>query len=263
MRELVPELESVRLAVIGGTGLNRLAGLESLEEHVLETPFGPPSHAVVEGRLGGENCLFLARHGVPHHIPPDRINYRANLWALRALGADAILGINAVGGIRADLAPGRLVVPDQLVDYTWGREHTFFDGEDASGELSGLEHIDFTEPYDRALRQLLLQCAADLGLPCADTGTYGVTQGPRLETAAEIRRLERDGCDLVGMTGMPEAALARELGLRYASLCIVVNPAAGLGQEPITLASMQSALEAGSRQVEQLLSALLKAMDPR
>lgn len=247
-----------RLAVIGGTGLNRLAGLEILAEHAVETPFGSPSHSIVEGRHGGHACLFLARHGVPHHIPPHCINYRANLWALRELGADAVLGVNAVGGIGAGLVPGRLVVPDQLIDYTWGREHTYFDGVDDSGELAGLEHIDFTEPYEPALRGRLLRAAQGLALDCATTGTYGVTQGPRLETAAEIRRLERDGCDVVGMTGLPEAALAAELGLPYASLCMVVNPAAGLGDGPITLESMQVALEQGSRQFEALLSALLK-----
>jgi 5'-methylthioinosine phosphorylase len=246
------------MAVIGGTGLNQLAGLDIVEEHSLDTPFGPPSHPVVEGRYAGRTCLFLARHGVPHRIPPHRINYRANIWALRELGAEAILGINAVGGIDADLVPGYLAVPDQLVDYTWGREHTFYDGDDASGELAALEHIDFTEPYSAALRQRLLQCAEELELPCAPLGTYGVTQGPRLETAAEVRRLREDGCDLVGMTGLPEAALAAELGIPYASLCIVVNPAAGLGEYPITLESMQAVLEQGSRQVEQLLSAFLQ-----
>lgn len=246
-----------RLAVIGGTGLNRLDGLEILDEHAVDTPFGPPSHSIVEGRHGGYTCLFLARHGVPHHIPPHCINYRANLWALRELGSDAVLGVNAVGGIGAALDPGRLVVPDQLIDYTWGRAHTYFDGANDSGELSGLEHIDFTAPYHPALRERLLRAAQRLDLACANTGTYGVTQGPRLETAAEIRRLARDGCDVVGMTGMPEAALAAELGMPYASLCIVVNPAAGLGDAPITLESMQAALEEGGRQFEALLSALL------
>lgn len=255
MRDAVPE----RLAVVGGTGLNRLAGLERVREHRLDTPFGEPSHAVVEGRYAGRTCLFLARHGVPHRIPPHRINYRANIWALRQLEADAILGVNAVGGIGRDMPPGRLVVPDQLVDYTWGREHSFYDGDDASGELAELEHIDFTEPYDAGLRARLLGCADAIGLSCARGGTYGVTQGPRLETAAEIRRLARDGCDLVGMTGLPEAALAAELGLPYASLCIVVNAAAGLGDAPITLESMQAVLEQGSRQVEDLLSAFLQA----
>ncbi len=248
-----------KMAVIGGTGLNQLGGLEVLAEHALDTPFGAPSHPVLEGRYGGRTCLFLARHGVPHLIPPHRINYRANLWALRELGADAVLGINAVGGIDEDLVPGCLVVPDQLVDYTWGREHTFFDGENASGELAELEHIDFTDPYSAILRQRLLRCAEQLEIPCAPLGTYGVTQGPRLETAAEVRRLREDGCDLVGMTGLPEAALAAELRLPYASLCIVVNPAAGLGEYPITLESMQAVLERGSGQVEQLLSAFLQA----
>jgi 5'-deoxy-5'-methylthioadenosine phosphorylase len=241
------------LAVIGGTGLNRLENLEVVTEHRLETPFGAPSHPVLEGRLGGTACLFLARHGVPHHIAPHRINYRANIWALRELGAREVLGVNAVGGIRASAQTGCLLVPDQLVDYTWGRAHSFCDGE--AGELA---HIDFTEPYCSGLRDRLLRALTETATRHERTGTYAVTQGPRLETAAEIRRLARDGCHVVGMTGLPEAALAAELGLAYASLCIVVNPAAGLSDEPITLESMQAALEEGSLRVGSVLSALLQ-----
>ncbi|MDJ0878278.1 MAG: S-methyl-5'-thioinosine phosphorylase [Halieaceae bacterium] len=251
--ELVPD----RLAVIGGTGLQVVAGFEPETSHTLETPFGAPSGAIEEGTVAGGRCLFLARHGVPHRIAPHRINYRANLWALRQLGADAVLAVNAVGAINPGMAPGQLVVPDQLVDYTWGREHTFYGGAKASAELAELEHVEFTEPYDAGLRQRLVDCAAALGLELSRSATYAATQGPRLETAAEIRRLGNDGCDVVGMTGMPEAALARELGLPYASLCIVVNAAPGLGDEPITLEAMGEVLEAGSAQVARLLQALL------
>ena len=247
-----------RLAVIGGTGLNQLAGLEIVERHPVETPWGAPSGPVLEGRYAGSSCLFLARHGTPHRIPPHRINYRANIWALRELGADAVLGVNAVGGIREDLVPGCLLLPDQLQDYTWGREHTYYDGITRVDALAELEHIDFTCPYDPELRRSLADSAAAAGVACAVEGTYGVTQGPRLETAAEIRRLRGDGCDVVGMTGLPEAALARELDLAYASLCVVVNPAAGLGDEPITLESMASALEQGAVAVAGLLSAYLR-----
>ncbi len=258
--DAVPE----RLAVIGGTGLQALAGFETDSEHPLQTPFGEPSGPIREGLLAGRRCLFLARHGVPHRIAPHRINYRANLWALRELGADAVLGVNAVGGINPAMPTGRLVIPDQVVDYTWGREHSFYDGvsyasESARGELTPLEHIDFTEPYDAGLRRGLAAAARGLGLDVASGGTYAATQGPRLESAAEVRRLAQDGCDLVGMTGMPEAALAAELGLPYASLCIVVNAAAGLGDEAITLESMREVLERGSAQVANLLKAWLEA----
>jgi 5'-methylthioinosine phosphorylase len=245
-----------KLAVIGGTGVNRLEGLVVHSEHPVETPYGQPSHPVLSGRFAGAECLFLARHGVPHHIAPHRINYRANLWALRELGATEVIGVNAVGGIHGRMPTGTLVVPDQLIDYTWGREASFYDGEAAE-----LRHIDFTSPYCASLRTRLVTAAASLGIAHQDFGTYGVTQGPRLETAAEIRRLANDGCDLVGMTGMPEAALAAELALPYASLCLVVNPAAGLGDEPITLESMQAVLEEGSGAVADLLSAFLQASD--
>ena len=226
------------IALIGGTGLNQLAGLELQTEHVVNTPWGAPSHAVAEGRYHDKPLFFLARHGVPHHIAPDRINYRANLWALRELGVSTGVAVNAVGGISEPMRAGRLLVPDQLIDYTWGREHSYFSGTDLP-----LQHIDFTQPYSAALRQQLLVAANAASIDVVDGGTYGVTQGPRLETAAEVTRLGRDGCDVVGMTGMPEAALAAELELAYAAICLVVNPAAGLGSEPITEASMRHILE--------------------
>ncbi|NQX89490.1 MAG: S-methyl-5'-thioinosine phosphorylase, partial [Halioglobus sp.] len=201
------------LAIIGGTGVEELDGLETLREHRIETPYGMPSRPIQEGRLGPATLFFLQRHGSPLAIPPHRINYRANVWALQALGADAIVGINAVGGITASLQPGRLLVPDQVVDYTWGREHTFDEGGD-----SALLHIEFTDPYDRDLRRALIGAAHAISLSVIASGIHGVTQGPRLETAAEIQRMARDGCDVVGMTGMPEASLARELGMPYASV---------------------------------------------
>ncbi len=245
------------LAIVGGTGLNHLEGLKVVAEHAVDTPFGPPSGPVVEGIYAGQRCLFLARHGTPHSIAPHLINYRANIWGLKSLGATAVIGVNAVGGIRPELVPGSLVIPDQLVDYTWGREHTFYDGQRFDGDLGELDHIDVTEPYDGVLRRALIDSATAAVLTCESSGTYAVTQGPRLETAAEVRRLAQDGCDVVGMTGMPEAALAMECGLAYASLCLVVNPAAGLGDEPITLDSMRAALEQGADQVGRLLEVLL------
>lgn len=240
------------LAIIGGTGVDALEGLDSLRCHTVETPYGAPSRPIQEGRLGDTRLFFLQRHGSPAKIPPHLINYRANLWALQALGVDDIIAINAVGGITEDMRPGRLVIPDQVIDYTWGREHSFDDG--SSGELM---HIDFTEPYDRALRLALIAAANASHIPHEAAGVYGVMQGPRLETAAEIRRMARDGCDVVGMTAMPEAALARELGLAYASVCMVVNPAAGVGDLPISLDMMRGILQREASVVRQLLQQLL------
>lgn len=241
-----------RLAIIGGTGIDELEGLELVQSHAPQTPFGEPSRAIQEGRLGDARLFFLQRHGSPGAIPPHKINYRANLWALKSLGIDDIVAINAVGGITPSMRPGRLVIPDQLIDYTWGREHSFDDG--SSGALM---HIDFTEPYDRDLRQALVGVADAEGIPHEASAVHGVMQGPRLETAAEIRRMAQDGCDVVGMTGMPEASLARELGLAYASVCMVVNPAAGLGDQPISLDMMLEILQREAGVVRALLHQLL------
>lgn len=241
------------LAVIGGTGIDQLEGMKIVHEHAVETPFGPTSRSIQEGRMGAASVFFLQRHGSPRAIPPHRINYRANLWALKSLGVDAIVGINAVGGISAQMKPGRLLIPDQVVDYTWGREHTFDEGEDDT-----LLHIDFTEPYDRDLRMALVASAGAAGIPHEASGVHGVTQGPRLETAAEVQRMARDGCDVVGMTGMPEAALARELAIPYASICMVVNPAAGLGSVPLTIEIMKEILEREAGVVRYLLTELLR-----
>ncbi len=241
------------VAIIGGTGIDALAGLEGSGVRDVATPYGAPSGVVEAGTIDGRSVLFLQRHGKPRSLPPHRINYRANLWALRELGAEAVVAINAVGGIGDDYGPGRLVLPDQLVDYTWGREHTFDEGGDAP-----LQHVDFTEPYDPALRRALATAAREADIACRDGGVLGVTPGPRLETAAEVRRLRGDGCDLVGMTGMPEAALARELALPYASICMVVNAAAGLGDQPLTLAAMSGVLKREAGAVAALLRAFLR-----
>ncbi|MES1982016.1 MAG: S-methyl-5'-thioinosine phosphorylase [Pseudomonadota bacterium] len=212
------------LAIIGGTGLTQLANLEISHRQVMRTPYGEPSGAITFGQLLEHEVMFIARHGYGHTIPPHEVNYRANLWALQEQGALRIIAVAAVGGIRADLTPGTLVLPDQIIDYTHGREFTYFDGRDRA-----VTHIDFTQPYSQPLRQQILDAAALANEPCRDGGVYAATQGPRLETAAEINRLERDGADMVGMTGMPEAALARELGLQYAAIAVVLNHAAGRG----------------------------------
>ena len=200
-----------------------MPGLAIERREVSTTPWGEPSGPLTHGTLHGCAVVFLARHGSRHNIPPHRVNYRANLWELRAAGADRVLAVAAVGGIRADLAPGAIAFPDQLIDYTWGRGHSFFEDD-----LAEATHIDFTRPYDGPFRALLIDAARRAGLAAVEAGDYAAVQGPRLETAAEIDRLERDGCAMVGMTGMPEAALARELELAYACCAVVANRAAGV-----------------------------------
>lgn len=212
-------------AVIGGTHLTRLPNLDSVREEKISTPFGDPSGPVSIGLCGGRQIAFLPRHGNPHALAPHKINYRANMWALKELGVTQILSIATSGGIREDFGPAALVVPDQIIDYTHGRESTYHDGTD--GEP--VRHIDFTQPYSEHLRRRITEAAQTAGESVYNGGCYGCFNGPRLETAAEISKLARDGCDLVGQTGMPEAALARELGIEYAAICPIVNHAAGLG----------------------------------
>ena len=245
---------SIDLAVIGGSGLYKFPGLENASRHALETPFGATSGDVVLGDFAGKRVAFLARHGESHSLPPHRVNYRANLWALHQLGVRTVIGVNAVGGIRADMGPRAIVVPDQLIDYTHGRTTSFCDIDGAE-----VNHIDFSVPYTAALRHCLLQAARKAGIAVIDGGCYGATQGPRLETRAEIARMRRDGCDLVGMTGMPEAALARELGLAYACLALVANYAAGCGDEAeISIEEIFAHLAAATAEVPRLLETMLR-----
>ena len=239
-------------AIIGGTGLTQLHGLRIEAELDLETPYGAPSAPILRGDYAGRTVLFLARHGHPHRIPPHQVNYRANLWALKQSGAEAIIAVNAVGGIHPAMPAGHFCVPQQIIDYTYGRAQTFFEGE-----LQHVTHIDFSEPYDARLRALLIEALQAERAAFSDHGVYGCTQGPRLETAAEILRLERDGCDLVGMTGMPEAALARELELPYACLALVVNPAAGKSSALITMAAIEQVLAQGMGTIRSVLTRVL------
>ena len=246
---------SLDLAIIGGTGLYKFSGLENVERRTLATPFGAPSDDIVLGTLAGKRVAFLARHGENHTLAPHRVNYRANVWALHHLGARRVIGVNAVGGIRDDMGPRVIAIPDQIIDYTHGRYDSFCDVEGAK-----VEHVDFTEPYSVALRGKLLAAARGAGIAIVDGGCYGATQGPRLETRAEIARMRRDGCDLVGMTGMPEAALARELNLDYACLALVANWAAGCGgMASISLPEIFANLEAATAQVSPIIMALLAA----
>ncbi|MET1080255.1 MAG: S-methyl-5'-thioinosine phosphorylase [Pseudomonas sp.] len=239
-------------AIIGGTGLTQLEGLTLRQAVELDTPYGAPSAPIQRGDYAGREVLFLARHGHPHRIPPHQVNYRANLWALQQAGAEAVLAVNAVGGIHAAMGTGHFCVPHQLIDYSWGREHSFF-----AGDLEQVTHIDFSHPYDAGLRERLIAALRAEQCAFSGHGVYGCTQGPRLETVAEIARLERDGCDIVGMTGMPEAALARELDLPYACLALVVNPAAGKSTAIITMAEIELALAQGMGQVKATLARVL------
>ena len=246
-------MSGIELAVIGGTGLYRLAALSDVQAVAGETPYGAPSGPVRVGQLGGRKVAFLARHGEGHSLPPHRVNYRANLWRLKELGARRVLAVNTVGGITDRYGPQVLGLPDQLIDYTHGRVASFWHGE--GGEVL---HVDFGEPYTPSLRAAVLAAADRAGVALVDGGCYGATQGPRLETRAEIARMCRDGCDLVGMTGMPEAGLARELGLDYACLAIVANWAAGCGDAgEITLDEVLANVEAASAGLPGLLEALL------
>lgn len=240
------------IGIIGGTGLTTLAGLEITGTRTVETSWGSPSSELTEGRLDGQPVVFLSRHGNPHRIPPHEVNYRANIKALYDAGVRTVIGVNAVGGIHTDMGPACVVIPEQIIDYTWGRPSTFFESS-LDSSLEKVTHIDFTWPYDQAARDILAQAATAHEVSFAGFGVYGATQGPRLETAAEIRRMERDGCDLVGMTGMPEAALAAELGMRYVCLGLVVNWAAGKSDHIITMEEIEAAIEQGMSGVRQIL----------
>ncbi len=241
------------LAIIGGSGLTQLANLNVIRREVVRTPYGEPSGALTFGQLCEHPVVFLARHGYGHTIPPHRVNYQANLWALKEAGAEMIISVASVGGIRADLCPGTLVVPDQIIDYTWGRKSSFHEGTDEP-----VVHIDFTEPYDAVVRARILATAAAAGEKIFDGAVYAATQGPRLETAAEINRLERDGADVVGMTGMPEAALARELGIPYAAINVVANYAAGRADSSarICFDSIETVLHEAMGRVRKVLDHL-------
>lgn len=246
------ELTMKKIAIIGGTGLAQIADLNIIKCEQVATPYGSPSAEFVTGELNHKQVVFLARHGNPHSIPPHRINYRANMWALKHLGVESIIAVAAVGGITPAMEPACLALPDQIIDYSYDRKHTFFDDE-----FSPVTHIDFTAPYSVSLREQLIKAAVASNIKLVNTGTYGCTQGPRLETTAEIKRMERDGCDLVGMTGMPEAALARELELEYAALAVVANWGAGKIDGEITMAEIERHLHTGMANAMTILKAFI------
>ena len=241
------------IAIIGGTGLTSFPGLKITLREVVRTPFGIPSGPITHGDYCGKKIIFLPRHGAHHTIPPHMVNYRANIWALHDMQVKQIVAVAAVGSINREIYPTQIVIPDQIIDYTYGRSQTFYEKD-----LSQVKHIDFTEPYDKKLRQNLIQAAALASIDVFDGGVYATTQGPRLETAAEVNKLANDGCDIVGMTGMPEAALARELNMAYAHCAMSVNWAAGRSNELITLEAIRECTEAGMEKVRNLLEKLME-----
>lgn len=260
--------ENNQLAIIGGTGLTSLKNLDIVRREIVMTPYGEPSSSLSFGDIKNgavsndkhmdeteHQVVFLARHGHAHIIPPHMVNYRANLFALKSVGVTRVIAVNAVGGIRDDMAPGSLVIPDQIIDYTTSRVNTFFDNN-----LSHVTHIDFSYPYSKELSQLIFEAAKSNNIDIVKGATYAATEGPRLESAAEIQRLKRDGCDVVGMTAMPEAALARELEMEYASICVNANWAAGLSDELITMETIEKNLEEGLEKVRKLLAAVFNTV---
>lgn len=249
---------SIALGLIGGTGLYAFPGLERTTRVEIHTPYGAPSGAFVCGELEGQHVAFLARHGESHTIAPHRVNYRANVHAFKQLGCKRVLGVNAVGGIRYDMGPRVMVIPDQIIDYTHSRLDSFSDVPGVK-----VEHVDFSHPYTPILRSQLLEAAKRAQVEVIDGGCYGATQGPRLETVAEISRMRRDGCDLVGMTGMPEAVLMRELAIEYACIALIANWAAGCGDEiEISIDEIFAHLAAATAQIPPVVKALLAMKMP-
>jgi len=239
----------MKIAIIGGSGLYDFQGFTVDKTVSLTTPFGKPSDEITIGKFEKHTLVFLPRHGKNHQIPPHKVNYRANIQALKQLGVDAIITVNSVGGIAESLQPGDIIIPDQIIDYTHSRENTFYD--DFS---DGVRHVEFAYPYSGALRKAIINSIAeDSEHGIVTSGVYGCVQGPRLETAAEIKRMGQDGCTIVGMTAMPEAVLAREMEIPYAGICTVANMAAGLTDELITMEDILKVMEKGVASIQELI----------
>ena len=246
----------MKIGIIGGSGFGSIKGLEITRREMVSTAYGSPSCPVIFGSMCGGEIVFIARHGIGRTMAPHTINYRANLAAMKHMNVTHVIAINAVGGITEHMSPLKLVFPDQIIDYTHSRKSTYYDKY-----VEIIEHVDFTYPYDEDLRRILIKSAQENNVEHEIDATYGATQGPRLETAAEIERMQRDGCDIVGMTGMPEAVLARELDMKYACCAIVVNWAAGKkGGEVISMEKVNVNLGTGSHFVHQLLAGALPEM---
>lgn len=248
-------------AIIGGSGFDSFDSLDVKDAIYQETPYGAHSGPILNGYLDNKPCLFLPRHGVGHLLPPHKVNYRANIWLLKELGVKKIISFNVVGGINPNMSPDTIVIPDQIIDYTHSREHTFFDGTQKQllgDNFQNVEHIDFSKPFDLALRDNIIAFFEKAQIDICAHGVYGCTQGPRLESIAEIERLRRDGCDIVGMTAMPEAALAKELGIDYAAIVIVVNWAAGLSKDSLSMIDIMNTIKKNIHNIKKILPNLLQ-----
>lgn len=238
------------IGIIAGSGIQELGCEDIIATQKVETPYGPPSDLYRICNISGTEVIFLPRHGIPHHIPPHKINYRANLWGFSSLGVKEIISINAVGGINEGLSPGDIVLPDQVIDLTHGRENTFFDKEE-------VVHIDFTEPFCNSLREMFCCAGEKAGIPLIRSGTYVCTNGPRLETKAEIQYFSRIGADIVGMTLMPEASLARELEICFASISVITNYAAGISKNKLTTTEVVETMRASIEKIRTLIREFL------
>jgi 5'-deoxy-5'-methylthioadenosine phosphorylase len=248
-------------AIIGGSGFDTFEELAVSDAIFQDTPYGQHSGPILQGHVNNNPCIFLPRHGVGHHYPPHTVNYRANIWMLKQLGVSQIIAFNVVGGINSTMSPDTIVIPEQIIDYTSNREHTFFDGDADKLLEQGLppiDHIDFTYPYALELRKKLIRFFYEHNIDFVGHGVYGCTQGPRLESAAEVERYKRDGCDMVGMTGMPETALAKELGIDYVSVAIVVNWAAGVSNEMLSMIEIMNTVKKNMKSIKTQLPNLLK-----
>ena len=249
----------IKIGIIGGSGLYEIQGLIFKKRKEISTPFGKPSDRYTIGQIGNVEIIFLPRHGRSHNLPPHMINYRANIWGFKKLGVKIIISVNAVGGIKKSLRPGNIVVPSQIIDMTKNRKSTFYDGR---GGISGLRgavvHIDFTEPYCPEMRRILLKAGSIAKIPLINGGTYIAVEGPRLETASEITAFSRIGADIVGMTGMPEASLAREAEICYSGISVIANFAAGISRNKLTTAEVMDAMRASTNKIKKVLKETFK-----
>ncbi|EAX46562.1 methylthioadenosine phosphorylase [Thermosinus carboxydivorans Nor1] len=244
-----------KLAIIGGTGVYDPRILENVREEEILTPYGAVRYKV--GEYAGRAIAFIPRHGSKHSIPPHLINYRANIWAMKKIGVQAILATTAVGSLNTDMKPGDFVLINQFLDFTKNRVHTFYEG----GER-GVVHVDVTEPYCPALRQKLEKAAKKIGIAIHTKGTYVCTEGPRFETPAEIAMFAKLGGDVVGMTNVPEVVLAREAEMCYATVSMVTNYAAGISAQPLTHGEVLDTMKANTENIKRLIMETISLIDP-
>jgi 5'-methylthioadenosine phosphorylase len=244
------------IGLIGGSGLYEIEGLEITKEVSISTPYGEPSSVYKIGTIGAKEIVFLPRHGIPHSIPPHKINYRANIWGFKSLGVERIISVSAAGGIKKDLSPGDIILLDQIIDMTYGaRESTFYDKD-------RVVHIDFTNPYCPEMRDFIVKSSKNIGLPIKTAGTYICVNGPRLETAKEIQFFSMIGADVVGMTAMPEASLARELEMCITGISVVTNYAAGISEKKLTTTEVVETMKNSLDRIKSLVKEVIMHIPP-